>query len=249
MKIRRFFERLSWRLAGFRRPSRVYPTSRIKIAANPVELRFQSGDRLLILAPHPDDEVLGCGGLLAQALADQVTVWVVYLTDGRLGGDPERRRAEAEAVREYYHQRCGRTFTPFFGHHKELALNQEAIRAEVKSYCQELAPHYLFLPHQGDNHRDHRDLNLAVSGMVAELRQQSALQILGYEIWAPLRMDVFVDITRWEEDKRRLIGLYASQRRPKDYAAMILALNRYRAACLPGPVRLAEALEVIDASG
>lgn len=62
-------------------------------------------------------------------------------------------------------------------------------------------------------------------------------------------MDAFVDITCWEEDKRRLIGLYASQQRPKDYAAMILALNHYRAACLPGPVRLAEALEIIDVSG
>ncbi|MFN7161507.1 MAG: PIG-L deacetylase family protein [Fimbriimonadales bacterium] len=39
-------------------------------------------DRLLIIAPHPDDEVLGCGGLIASAAAQGVAVKVVYLTAG-----------------------------------------------------------------------------------------------------------------------------------------------------------------------
>ena len=39
-------------------------------------------DRLLIVAPHPDDEVLGCGGLIATAAAQGVPVCVVYLTSG-----------------------------------------------------------------------------------------------------------------------------------------------------------------------
>lgn len=39
-------------------------------------------DRLLIVAPHPDDEVLGCGGLIATAVAQGIPVRVVYLTSG-----------------------------------------------------------------------------------------------------------------------------------------------------------------------
>jgi LmbE family N-acetylglucosaminyl deacetylase len=39
-------------------------------------------DRLLIVAPHPDDEVLGCGGLMATAAAQGIPVRVVYLTSG-----------------------------------------------------------------------------------------------------------------------------------------------------------------------
>ncbi len=39
-------------------------------------------DRLLIIAPHPDDEVLGCGGLMATAAAQGIPVKVVYLTAG-----------------------------------------------------------------------------------------------------------------------------------------------------------------------
>ncbi len=45
-------------------------------------LRLQPNERILIIAPHPDDEVLACGGLIQQALALEDTVWVVYVTSG-----------------------------------------------------------------------------------------------------------------------------------------------------------------------
>lgn len=43
---------------------------------------LHAGDRLLIIAPHPDDEVLGCGGLIATAVAQGAPVRVAYLTNG-----------------------------------------------------------------------------------------------------------------------------------------------------------------------
>lgn len=43
---------------------------------------LEAHDRLLIVAPHPDDEVLGCGGLIATAAALHIPVKVVYLTAG-----------------------------------------------------------------------------------------------------------------------------------------------------------------------
>lgn len=247
MGWRRHFEALAWRLAGFQRPSRVYPTSSIKITANPIELRFQPGDRLLLLSPHPDDEVIGCGGLLGQALAHQAEVWVFYLTDGARGGQAATRRAEVEAVQQYCLRELGRTFTATFGTHQELALDLRAVQQEVAALCRQVSPQYIFLPHEADNHRDHRDTNLALQALAGKLCSQYQVKLLGYEIWNPLRMDAFVDISDQEEFKRQAINLYHSQKRTKDYAAMILALNHYRAACLPGPVRLAEALEIITA--
>jgi len=46
------------------------------------EVTLQAGDRLLVLAPHPDDEVLGGGGLLQAAVAQRLPVRVVFLTYG-----------------------------------------------------------------------------------------------------------------------------------------------------------------------
>jgi LmbE family N-acetylglucosaminyl deacetylase len=40
---------------------------------------------VVIFAPHPDDEVLGCGGTIAKKLAEGYTVFVVFMTDGRYG--------------------------------------------------------------------------------------------------------------------------------------------------------------------
>jgi len=51
-------------------------------APGPDILTLQPGERILIIAPHPDDEVLACGGLIQQALALGDSVWVVYVTSG-----------------------------------------------------------------------------------------------------------------------------------------------------------------------
>lgn len=45
-------------------------------------LRLRPDERILIIAPHPDDEVLACGGLIQQALDIGDSVWIVYLTNG-----------------------------------------------------------------------------------------------------------------------------------------------------------------------
>ena len=59
-------------------------------------------------------------------------------------------------------------------------------------------------------------------------------------------MQAFVDISPVGELKRRMIAAHASQQRTKDYARMILALNAYRAGCVPGEAALAEAFELIE---
>jgi LmbE family N-acetylglucosaminyl deacetylase len=52
------------------------------LAAGLDTLRLLPNERILIIAPHPDDEVLACGGLIQQALALGDSVWVVYVTAG-----------------------------------------------------------------------------------------------------------------------------------------------------------------------
>ena len=54
------------------------------------------GERLLVLAPHPDDEVIGCGGLLALHLRDGRQVRVVIATDGAEAGNAEVREQESQ---------------------------------------------------------------------------------------------------------------------------------------------------------
>ena len=57
----------------------------VLVAGGRAEPQFpppEKGERLVIVAPHPDDEVLGCGGLIQQAVAVGADVRVIYLTNG-----------------------------------------------------------------------------------------------------------------------------------------------------------------------
>lgn len=45
-------------------------------------LVLKQGDRILVLAPHPDDEVLGCGGILQEAAGRGLPLRVAFLTNG-----------------------------------------------------------------------------------------------------------------------------------------------------------------------
>src|SRR5689334_11959081 len=65
------------------------------IPYEPAQLR---GERLLVLAPHPDDEVIGCGGLVALHLHDGRQVRVVIATDGGEAGEPAERQRESRAA-------------------------------------------------------------------------------------------------------------------------------------------------------
>src|SRR5262249_39262940 len=46
------------------------------------QIQLGDGDRILVLAPHPDDEVLGAGGVLREAVERGIPVRVVFLTNG-----------------------------------------------------------------------------------------------------------------------------------------------------------------------
>ncbi len=60
----------------------VFQTQVFSSEASFPEIQLASDDRILILAPHPNDEVLGCAGIIQKALARQLPVKVVFFTYG-----------------------------------------------------------------------------------------------------------------------------------------------------------------------
>ena len=53
--------------------------------------------RLLVFAPHPDDEILGCAGLMQRLVREGLAVHVVVVTDGAAGGIAAIREQECAA--------------------------------------------------------------------------------------------------------------------------------------------------------
>lgn len=151
-----------------------------------------SGKRLLVLAPHPDDESLGCGGLLAAKARDGVAVQLLVLTDGRYGGEEPSSAAETIALRRAEllaaMQELGVGTAPVFldcedGHLARLSgPEREALVQGLADVLRSFRPEEIALPNPRDCHQDHEAvLDLAREAMA---RTGCQAQLYGYFIWA-----------------------------------------------------------------
>ncbi len=180
-------------------------------------------DRFLLLAPHADDETIGCGGFLLKygAQCD-----VVLLTDGRYGDadvKPEEmidiRKREFEDVMT----RCGvKSFRMLNVEDGRLIdCFRDFSTLDFKGYD------YVMMPHPMDFHNDH----MAVSCLFKRLCRTQPFDgsVVYYEIWNTMAAPThYIDISDVADEKRKRINLYKSQIKNIDYASRILGLNHYR---------------------
>lgn len=202
-----------------------------------------AGRRILVLAPHMDDEVFGCGGTLALAVAAQSEVRVVFITDGSRGYDPSRAASLAPQERAAFERALvetrkaeARRAGSMLGYSEPVFLDlPDGRAAEAKGGAErlarviaELSPDVVFLPFPADSHPDHRATNLLFAEAAATARLGPMVQCWGYEIWTPLVANTFVDVTAVMERKRIAIAAYESQSVDVDYPRAMEALNAYR---------------------
>jgi LmbE family N-acetylglucosaminyl deacetylase len=215
--------------------------------------------RIFVLAPHPDDEVLGAGGTIARHAAEGDEVFVAILTRGRsdLYSDESIRELRAEA-REA-HKLLGVEDSFFCDDLPAPGLDtvpEYKVTAVIASWLEKIEPSVLYLPHQGDRHVDHTIC--FDSAMVAARPGYSSVEtIYSYETrseteWAaPFHHEqfvpnVFVDISDHLTTKTDAMQRYRSQVRdfpnPRSVAGLE-ALARYRGSSVN--VNAAEAFMLI----
>jgi len=198
---------------------------------------------VLVLAPHPDDEVIGCGGSLYLHNRAGASVTVVYMTDGRRGSlrlqgngprDVEReafqeeliqaRKAEAAAASQI----LGVGELVFLDYPDgALHLSAETVR-RMRNLLVMHRPDAVYLPFPTDRQRDHVETARIFSAAVGE--GTDSCQVFAYEVWSPLYPNCMVDIGDVVEVKRKALLQFATQLADNDFARSILGLNAYRAA-------------------
>jgi N-acetylglucosamine malate deacetylase 1 len=194
-----------------------------------------SNERIVVLAPHMDDEVIGCGGTLARHVACGSEVTVVFLTDGRLGGVANIRKLEAQrALAE-----LGIAQIVFLDAHDGQLGATPVLVAALRAALVAAGPEIVYLPCFLEEHPDHR----AASALLAEAAKGAAMSFRchAYEVWTPLFPNCFVRIDATIEAKRRALGHYQSQLAEADYLHTALGLNAYRSGALLDGCRFAEA--------
>lgn len=139
----------------------------------------------LVIAPHMDDESLGCGMLLAQRDAGQ-RVHAIFASDGSLSpplppGDDALDGLvglrQEEACRALAELGVAETDVDFLGFPDgALSSNSGPLQSALETRIRELQPAHVFVPFRYDRHPDH----LAVNRAVTELRSAQRIQS---EVW------------------------------------------------------------------
>lgn len=181
-------------------------------------INIKQGEKILVVAPHPDDESIGCGGLIG-LYHDQVDVLLV--TDGY---DCELNNREISEVRQQEFRQAmnlAQVHDYKMLHIPEHQITQHAARFD-EIHFGEYA--HIFVPNRYEIHQDH----VAVYKIVKR-KAGRRTKLYEYEVWTTLRNpNVIVDISASLRMKENMICAHASQVRDLDYWALAVGLNAYR---------------------
>lgn len=201
----------------------------------PRQLAVNEGERVLVFAPHPDDEILGCGGTLALLRSKNCPVRVVVVTDGAAGDPHNYAAGDVVQVRQMETRAAlkliGVEDVVFWDEPDGNFHGSTEFTRKVVAAVEEFGPTWLFLPSPLDYHRDHVAISVAV--LSSWQRRVRVGRAFFYEIWCPLPATWIVDIGKVIDLKKQALGCYRLPLRYRDYNVPCLGLAAYRGLYLP----------------
>jgi LmbE family N-acetylglucosaminyl deacetylase len=190
--------------------------------------------RLLVLCPHPDDEAIGCGGTLRRHIVQGDTVHAVFLTSGELGGHGHSPEATARFRKQEARDAAailGIERIEFWGEPDGALHSGPELTQRVRHKLQTWRPKLVFVPHDHEQHPDHRAAARLLRRALASPSfggQKPAVWM--FEIWTPLRtMDQIIDISPYIDVKMAAIRAHKSQCAVMCFDEASQGLSRYRA--------------------
>ena len=215
---------------------------------------------IAVIAPHPDDEILGCGGsLLRHATCGDSLAWIIVTSIfEKYGFSRERVDRRQQEIKEIARQLgIQQTYQLEFPTMQLHSGNFGELIAAVAEVFGEVQPERIYVPNRSDIHSDHRFTFEAVMSCTKSFRRPSVKQILMYETiseteFAPALPEkaflpnYFIDITDYFTEKRELLSVYKSETGSHPFPRSrenLEALALFRGATVG--VRYAEAFQLI----
>ena len=180
--------------------------------------------KVLVVAPHPDDEILGCGGIIAKNVKEGNEVYVCITTDAC---EPLFSKQDYEIDKKQIrdsHSYLGVNETCFL--HFPAAMLDSVPKYQINdAFCKlikQINPDEVYIPHRGDMHIDHK---IVVDACMVALRPRSkknVKRIYAYETLSETDWDipnavnafipnVYVDITKYIDKKVKAMEKYKNQ--------------------------------------
>ena len=186
---------------------------------------------ILVISPHPDDDVIGMGGAMRLLAGNDKKVFSVYVTDGRSAAGTNKsiasvRRSEALAA-----LKTVRASGAFFLSHasRELAgIAAAKVVRQLRKIITLLKPVEIYMPSPFERHPTHRLVTRIT--LRALTNTAHAPRAWGYSVWGEvygLSGAKVVDRSKAVRAKRKAIRQHASQTGGKPYDTGILGRNAY----------------------
>ncbi|HTM59166.1 MAG TPA: PIG-L family deacetylase [Burkholderiales bacterium] len=189
------------------------------------------GARVLVLSPHPDDELIGCGGTLCRLGSAGAKLTILQATDGcRLQSLRELARSRRKSVRQeeaaHVASKLGAELVVWREEDTRLRCSA-ALMAKLAHLMRDVRPTHVFAPFLGDRHADHRALSDILAGALPMAGVEP--QILQYEVWSLSPANLYCDITACVETLEDLMLLYEYAMRVDDFVHFCQNRNLARA--------------------
>ncbi len=192
---------------------------------SPIQVDIPKEKKLLIIAPHPDDEILGAAGLIIKAKKNNCHISIIFLTSGSFDESNIRER-EARLVCN----KIGVDSVYFLripdGGIANIDVNKTSLQELVNKSC----PDIISLPFIFDGHLDHIYTNKLISNVF--IKNNKKIDFWAYQIYSSIPANVIVDITSIVEYKFNLMSMYKSQLENFDFINWNRGLNAWNSKLL-----------------
>ena len=181
--------------------------------------------KILIFAPHPDDETLGCGGTLLKHLSKGDKIYWCLMTYGniKMGHDNKHFKKWDNIIKKINNEYQFEKFYNFKFPSGELdKIGYMKLISKTKKAINEVKPDMIYVNHPSDIHTDHRYTYDAVMSSSKNFNHPFINKIISYETisetdFSPISYrkhflpNIFIDITEFMEHKLKIMTIYESE--------------------------------------
>jgi len=189
-------------------------------------------ERVLVVAAHPDDEVLGCGGTIARHAAEGDDVHIIFAADGetaRVQAARHNRNMDAQEAMKVLGAK-----SVFFCDYRDQMLDTLPlieITRKIEEEGRRLRPTIVYTHHAGDLNQDHRIVHQATMTAFRPLPESPVHAIYTFEVLSSTEWGAgfvpnhFVDITDYYRVKLEALNCYHNEMRPYPHARSLTSVN------------------------
>ena len=179
---------------------------------------------ILVIAPHPDDETLGCGGTLLKHLKNNDKIfWIIATSmntkDGWSENKKKVRDKEILSISKKYN--FSKVFNLNYSPGKISDMNLSLIIEEFRRIFKDIKPNIIYAPYINDVHSDHKIISKATISSIKNFRSPTINKVMFYETISETNFNfgstdnfnpnLFVDISNFLQKKINIMQIYKSE--------------------------------------